>query len=58
VLSFRKSIRLAPGVRMTLSRRGASVSAGPRGAKASVNTSGRRGVSLSALGFLWRMTKR
>jgi uncharacterized protein DUF4236 len=57
-LSWRKGVRLAPGVRMTFSKRGASVSAGPRGAKAGVDTGGRRRVGLSAFGFLWRKSRR
>lgn len=46
-LIFRKSVRLAPGLRLTLSKRSASVSAGPRGVKASVNTRGEQRASLS-----------
>ena len=52
--SFRKSIRLAPGVRLNLSKRSAGISAGPRGAKISANTRRERRVSLGRLGFLWR----
>jgi Protein of unknown function (DUF4236) len=37
----RKSFKLAPGVRMTVTPRGVGVSAGPRGAKLSVHSSGR-----------------
>jgi hypothetical protein len=51
---FRKSIRLAPGIRLSLSKRGASVSAGPRGAKVGASTSGRRRLSLSRGGVSWR----
>lgn len=51
---FRKSFKLAPGVRMTLSKRGASVSGGPRGAKLSVNTRREKRASLSWLGTFWR----
>jgi hypothetical protein len=48
-LRYRKRIRLGPDVGLNLSRRAASVSAGPRGAKLNV---GRRGafVTLSLLG--------
>ena len=56
-LSFRKGVRIAPGVRLTFSKRGASVSAGPRGVKVGTDMRGRRRVSLSALGFLWRRSK-
>ena len=50
---FRKSLRLMPGVRLTLSRRGLSASAGPRGARLSINTSGRmtRTFSLPGTGI-------
>jgi hypothetical protein len=41
---FRKSKKLFPGVRLTVSKRGASVSAGPKGAKVSMNTRGERRV--------------
>jgi hypothetical protein len=51
---FRKSRKLAPGVRLTLSKRGASISGGPRGAKLSVNTRRERRASLSWLGAFWR----
>jgi len=51
---FRKSIKLAPGVRVTLSKRGASVSGGPRGAKLSANTRGEKRASLGWFGAFWR----
>jgi hypothetical protein len=51
---FRKSFKVAPGVRMTLSKRGASVSGGPRGAKLSVNTRREKRASLGWLGTFWR----
>jgi hypothetical protein len=51
-LTFRKSKGLGKYARGTISKRGPSVSVGPRHAKMSV---GRRpGVSLSAFGFIWR----
>jgi hypothetical protein len=53
-LGFRKSFKLAPGVRLNLSRRSAGVSVGPRGAKLSANTRGRRRASLSWRGAFWR----
>ena len=43
---FRKGFKLAPGLRLTFSKRGASLSAGPRGAKISASTTGRRRRSL------------
>ena len=51
---FRKSFKLAPGVRMTVSKRGASVSGGPKGAKLSVNTRREKRASFSWLGAFWR----
>jgi hypothetical protein len=53
-LGFRKSFKLAPGVRMTLSKRGVSVSGGPRGAKVSANMRGEKRASLTFLGLFWR----
>jgi tetratricopeptide (TPR) repeat protein len=41
---FFKRIKLLPGVHLNLTKRGASVSAGPRGAKVTVGTSGVRGT--------------
>ena len=38
--SFRKSFKVAPGTKITISRRGASISAGPKGLRHSVNTRG------------------
>ena len=46
----RKSFKLAPGVRMTVTPRGVGVSAGPRGAKLSVHSSGRLTQTLSIPG--------
>jgi hypothetical protein len=51
---YRKSKRLARGVRLNVRKRGVGVSVGPRHAKVSVNTSGRRSVYLSLLGFFLR----
>ena len=51
--NFRKSIKIAPGVKVTLSKRGASVSAGPKGFKHSINTKGevRRKTSIPGTGL-------
>ena len=46
----RKSFKLAPGVRMTVTPRGVGVSAGPRGAKLSVHSSGRLTQTVSIPG--------
>jgi hypothetical protein len=37
-----------------MSKRGLGLSVGPRGAKVSANTRGRRGLFLSAFGFFFR----
>jgi hypothetical protein len=46
-----------PGVRTTLSKHDASVSAGPQHAKVGVSSSGRKRASLSWAGFSWRKTR-
>jgi len=51
---YRRSRRIAPGVRLNLGKRGLGVSVGPRHAKVSVNSRGRRGLYLSALGVFFR----
>jgi Protein of unknown function (DUF4236) len=51
---YRRSRRLAPGVRLNVSKRGLGLSVGPRHAKLSANTRGRRSVYLSALGLFFR----
>jgi hypothetical protein len=51
---FRKSIKLAPGLRLNLSKRSAGLSAGPRGAKLSANTRGQQRATLSRRRFFWR----
>ena len=51
---YRRSRRLAPGVRLNISKRGLGLSVGPRHAKLSANTRGRRSVYLSALGLFFR----
>jgi hypothetical protein len=51
---YRRSRKLAPGVRLNLGKRGLGVSIGPRHAKLSANTRGRRTLYLSALGFFFR----
>jgi hypothetical protein len=51
---FRRSVKLAPGVRLNLGKRSAGVSVGRRGLRASANTRGRRSLSASLLGLFWR----
>ena len=47
---FRKSIKVGPGVRMNVSKRGVGMSAGTRGARYSVHSSGRRTTSVGLPG--------
>jgi hypothetical protein len=51
---FRKRKRIAPGLWLNLSKRGAGVSGGRRGATVSRSPRGRKQVSLSWKGFFWR----
>jgi len=51
---YRRSKRISWGVRLNLGKRGVGVSVGPRHAKVSVNSSGRRSLYLSLLGFFFR----
>ena len=50
---FRRSKRIARGVRLNIGKRGVGVSVGPRHAKLTMNTSGRRSLYLSLLGFFF-----
>jgi hypothetical protein len=52
--SFRKSPKIAPGLRVTLGKRGASVSGGPKSAKLSVNTRSEKRASVGRFGAVWR----
>ena len=51
---YRRRRRLAPGVRLNLGKRGVGLSVGPRHAKLSANTRGRRSLYVSALGLFFR----
>jgi uncharacterized protein DUF4236 len=51
---FRKSFKVAPGVRLNVARRSAGMSIGPRGAKLSANSRGQRRTSVSWRGLFWR----
>jgi hypothetical protein len=53
-LGFRKSIKIAPGVRLNVGRRSAGASAGPRGVKLSANIRRQRRVSLGGRGLFGR----
>ncbi|WP_461521391.1 DUF4236 domain-containing protein [Rhizobium leguminosarum] len=60
-MRFRKSFKLAPGLRLNIGKKGASVRVGPKGAGYTVGTSGQR-VSASipgtGVGFSSRIGKR
>lgn len=49
-LKFRKSIKIAPGVRMNLSSKSVGLSVGGKGARYSVNSSGRRTTTVGIPG--------
>ena len=51
---YRKSVRLAPGVRLNVGKRSGGISVGRRGARLSANTRGQRSLTLSLLGLFWR----
>jgi hypothetical protein len=51
---YRRSKRIARGIRPNVGKRGVGMSVGPRHAKVGVNTSGRRSLYLSLLGFFFR----
>lgn len=52
-LNFRKSIKIAPGIRMNISKGGVGFSAGVKGARISVNSKGRitKTVSIPGTGI-------
>lgn len=49
-LRFRKSIKVAPGVRVNVGKKSVGVSVGTKGARASINSSGRRTTSVGIPG--------
>jgi hypothetical protein len=51
---YRRSRRIVPGMLLNVTKRGLGVSVGPRHAKVSANTRGRRSLYLSAVGFFFR----
>jgi hypothetical protein len=55
-LRFRRSIRIAPGIKLNLNKRSVGISAGVRGARYSVNSSGRRtrSVGIPGTGLSYR----
>ncbi|MEV1010808.1 DUF4236 domain-containing protein [Streptomyces sp. NPDC049881] len=58
-LTFRKSIRILPGVRLNINRRSLSVTTGSRGGpRHTVSSTGRRTTSMDLPGpFGWRKTR-
>jgi Protein of unknown function (DUF4236) len=53
-IGFRKRKRIGPGLFLNLSKRGAGVSVGRRGASVSKSATGRRQLSLGWKGLFWR----
>lgn len=51
---YRKRIKIVPGLRLNLSKRGAGLSAGRRGVSVSRSATGRRQLSLGWKGLFWR----
>jgi Protein of unknown function (DUF4236) len=51
---FRKRKRILPGLSLNLSKRGAGLSFGRRGASVSQSASGRKQLSLGLKGLFWR----
>lgn len=49
-MRFRKSVKLAPGVRVNFSKKGMGLSVGTKGARVSVHSSGRRTTSVGIPG--------
>ena len=47
---FRKSVKVAPGVRATIGKKGASLSVGTKGGRYTVNTSGRKTTTVGVPG--------
>lgn len=51
--SYRKSIKIAPGLKMNVGRKSVGLSAGPKGAKISANTKRQKRASVGLFGFRW-----
>jgi hypothetical protein len=51
---FRKRVKLGPGVSLNIGKLSVGLSGGPRGARVSANSRGRRALSLSWKGLFWR----
>ena len=58
-ITFRKSIRILPGVRVNLGRRSRSITIGPRWFKKTFSSTGRTTTSADLPGpFGWRSSRR
>ncbi|MGO7570311.1 MULTISPECIES: DUF4236 domain-containing protein [Rhizobium] len=60
-IRFRKSFKIAPGLRLNIGKKGASVRVGPKGAGYTVGTSGQRvsaSVPGTGVGFSSKIGKR
>lgn len=59
-LNFRKSIKIAPGIKLNVSKRGIGVSAGVKGARVSVNSKGRvsKSVGIPGTGVSYRTSSK
>jgi hypothetical protein len=60
-MRFRKSFKLAPGLRLNVGKKGASIRVGPHGAGYTVGTSGQRvsaSVPETGIGFSSKIGKR
>src|SRR5947208_540352 len=57
---FRRSVKIAPGIRLNFNRRSVGVSAGVRGARYSINSDGRRtrSVGIPGTGLSYRSQSR
>jgi len=51
---YRKRVKIAPGLRLNISRRSVGLSAGKKGVSVSANSRGRRSLWLGLGGFFFR----
>jgi Protein of unknown function (DUF4236) len=51
---FRKRKKIAPGMSINFSKRGAGVSVGGKGTRVSGSAGGRKQISVGRKGFFWR----
>ncbi|MFD9904384.1 DUF4236 domain-containing protein [Streptomyces sp. NPDC059063] len=57
-LTFHKSFRIFPGVRVNINGRSWSITVGGRRGQHTVNSDGRRSTSVDVAGFSWRSNRR